>query len=411
MAFAVGVILFALGIVVSIALHEAGHMQAARMCGMRVRRYFIGFGPTIWSTTRGHTEYGVKAIPLGGFCDIAGMTKLDEMTPEERPYAMYERPAYQRIFVMLGGIIMNIVLTLVIIYGVALAWGLPDTSKVFTPTVETTTCAAPKQNTDGTLVECSGSGPAEDSGVKPGDTFVSVNGQELETFQDFQKEIKRIGDEADGKPGDRVTVPAVVDRGGEQITLNLQVALVERLATSGKPMTVGAVGIQAVAPKAEILQYNPITAVGGTLSFTGNMVEQTAEGLVQLPQRFPGVVESIFGGNRADDSPMSVVGASRIGGELVKYELWQSFLLTLASLNLFLAAFNLVPLPPLDGGHIAVIIYEKIRDFFRRLRGKQPGGPADYTKLLPLTYAATLVLLIFGVTVIIADVVNPIKLF
>lgn len=411
MAFAVGVILFAFGIVVSIALHEAGHMQVARMCGMRVRRYFIGFGPTIWSTIRGHTEYGVKAIPLGGFCDIAGMTKLDEMTPEERPYAMYERPAYQRIFVMLGGIIMNIVLTLVIIYGVALAWGLPDTSKVFTPTVETTTCAAPKQNTDGTLVECSGSGPAEDSGVKPGDTFVSVNGQELETFQDFQKEIKRIGDEAEGKPGDRVTVPAVVGRGGEQITLNLQVALVERLATSGKPMTVGAVGIQAVAPKAEILQYNPITAVGGTLSFTGNMVEQTAEGLVQLPQRFPGVVESIFGGNRADDSPMSVVGASRIGGELVKYELWQSFLLTLASLNLFLAAFNLVPLPPLDGGHIAVIVYEKIRDFFRRLRGKQPGGPADYTKLLPLTYAATLVLLIFGVTVIIADVVNPIKLF
>ena len=411
MAFAVGVILFALGIVVSIALHEAGHMQVARMCGMRVRRYFIGFGPTIWSTTRGHTEYGVKAIPLGGFCDIAGMTKLDEMTPEERPYAMYKRPAYQRIFVMLGGIIMNIVLTLVIIYGVALAWGLPDTSKVFTPTVETTTCAAPKQNTDGTLVECSGSGPAEDSGVKPGDTFVSVNGQELATFQDFQKEIKRIGDEAEGKPGDRVTVPAVVDRGGEQITLNLQVALVERLATSGKPMTVGAVGVQAVVPKAEILQYNPITAVGGTLSFAGNMLEQTAEGLVQLPQRFPGVVESIFGGNRADDSPMSVVGASRIGGELVKYELWQSFLLTLARLNLFLAAFNLVPLPPLDGGHIAVIVYEKIRDFFRRLRGKQPGGPADYTKLLPLTYAATLVLLIFGVTVIIADVVNPIKLF
>ncbi|QFQ02563.1 Zinc metalloprotease Rip1 [Corynebacterium urogenitale] len=411
MAFAVGVILFALGIVVSIALHEAGHMQVARMCGMRVRRYFIGFGPTIWSTTRGHTEYGVKAIPLGGFCDIAGMTKLDEMTPEERPYAMYKRPAYQRIFVMLGGIIMNIVLTLVIIYGVALAWGLPDTSKVFTPTVETTTCAPPKQNTDGTLVECSGSGPAEDSGVKPGDNFVSVNGQELATFQDFQKEIKKIGDEAEGKPGDRVTVPAVVDRGGEQITLNLQVALVERLATSGKPMTVGAVGVQAVVPKAEILQYNPITAVGGTLSFAGNMLEQTAEGLVQLPQRFPGVVESIFGGNRADDSPMSVVGASRIGGELVKYELWQSFLLTLASLNLFLAAFNLVPLPPLDGGHIAVIIYEKIRDFFRRLRGKQPGGPADYTKLLPLTYAATAVLLIFGVTVIIADVVNPIKLF
>ena len=123
------------------------------------------------------------------------------------------------------------------------------------------------------------------------------------------------------------------------------------------------------------------------------------------------MVESIFGGNREADSPMSVVGASRLGGELVELSMWQSFLMALASLNLFLAAFNLVPLPPLDGGHIAVIMFEKIRDFFRRLRGLEPGGPADYTKLLPLTYAATLVLMVFGFTVIVADIVNPIKMF
>lgn len=411
MAFFLGVVLFAVGIAVSIALHEAGHMYAARLCGMRVRRYFIGFGPTLWSTTRGHTEYGLKAVPLGGFCDIAGMTLLDEMTQDERPHAMYDRPAYQRIFVMLGGIIMNIVLALTVIYGVALAWGLPDTGQKFTPTVEQTQCVAPSQNPDGTLAPCEGEGPAAASGVRPGDRFVSVNGQDTETFQDFQKEVKQLAQNHGGQPGDTVTVPATVDRNGQLVPIDLRVQIVERLASSGKPMTVGAVGIKARQPEFKINHYNPLTAVGGTLSFAGTMVEQTVNGLLSLPQRVPGVVAAIFGGDRADDSPMSVVGASRLGGELVQYEMWQSFFMALASLNLFLAAFNLVPLPPLDGGHIAVVLWEKVRDLFRRWRGLQPGGPADYTKLLPLTYAASGLLLVFGAIVIVADVVNPIRIF
>lgn len=414
MAFGLGILLFALGIALSIALHEAGHLIAARMSGMRVRRYFIGFGPTIFSFRKGHTEYGLKGIPLGGFCDIAGMTKLDEMTDEERPHAMYDKPAYRRIFVMLGGIIMNILLALGILYGVALAWGLPDRNVVFTPTVESTQCAPAKQNSDGTLQECTGDGPAAASGVQTGDTFLSVNGEETEDFREFTKAIAAEAERAadDGKQvGDRITVPAVVDRNGQHKNLDLQIELVERLNTAGNTMTSGAVGIRAKRPELVINQYNPVSAVGGTLSFTGGMVNDTFHGLIALPQRVPGVVESIFGGNREDDSPMSVVGASRVGGELVQYQQWMSFLMTLASLNLFLAAFNLVPLPPLDGGHIAVVIYEKIRDFFRRLRGKQPGGPADYTKLMPLTYAATAVLLVFGIIVIVADVVNPIRIF
>lgn len=411
MAFLLGVVLFALGIIISIALHEAGHMYIAKLCGMRVRRYFIGFGPTVWSTRRGDTEYGFKAIPLGGFCDIAGMTKLDEMNEDERPFAMYDRPAWQRISVLAGGILVNIMVCLVIIYGVALAWGLPDTNVRFTPTVQETQCAALKQNPDGTLAPCTGSGPAERSGVKPGDVFVSIDGHATPDFPAVQKEIARIGDKADGQVGDVVSVPAVVAREGQEVPLDLQVELVERLASSGKPMVVGTIGVKAVLPAYELIHYNPLSAVGGTAGFAQTMVEETARGVVSLPQRFPSVVESIFGGDRAADSPMSVVGASRVGGELVKYEMWQSFFMALASLNLFLAAFNLVPLPPLDGGHIAVVLFEKMRDFFRRLRGLQPGGPADYTKLMPLTYAATAVLLVFGVTVIIADVVNPIQLF
>jgi len=122
-------------------------------------------------------------------------------------------------------------------------------------------------------------------------------------------------------------------------------------------------------------------------------------------------VASIFGGERDQSSPMSVVGASRVGGELVERSLWAMFWMLLSNLNYFLALFNLIPLPPLDGGHIAVVIYEKIRDAIRRLRGLAPAGPADYTKLMPVTYVASLALLLIGGLVIVADVVNPIKLF
>lgn len=411
MAFALGIVLFALGIAVSIALHEAGHMYAARATGMRVRRYFIGFGPTIWSVHKGHTEYGVKAIPLGGFCDIAGMTKMDEMTPEERPYAMYDRPAWARIFVMCGGIIMNTLLALGIIYGVALAWGLPDRSVNYAATVAETQCVPDRQLADGSLAECTGAGPAAVSGVQPGDTFISVDGQETEDFPALRTQLQELGKNSGRAVGEKISVPAVVQRDSQEVPITLQVEVAERLNTAGNPMTVGAIGIRPEQPDFRILEYNPATAVGGTLGFTGGMIKDTAVALVDLPSRIPGVVAAIFGGDRADDSPMSVVGASRVGGELVQYQLWTAFFLALASLNLFLAAFNLVPLPPLDGGHIAVVIYEKIRDFFRKLRGLEPGGPADYTKLMPITYAATLVLLVFGATVIIADVVNPIRVF
>ena len=135
------------------------------------------------------------------------------------------------------------------------------------------------------------------------------------------------------------------------------------------------------------------------------------EGIKQFPAKVPGVVASIFGHERDVNGPMSVVGASRVGGELVERSLWASFFMMLATLNFFLALFNLIPLPPFDGGHIAVIIYEKIRDAIRRLLGKEPKGPADYTALMPITYAIAAVLMVVGALIIVADVVNPIRLF
>ncbi|MDN6260078.1 MAG: site-2 protease family protein, partial [Corynebacterium sp.] len=137
----------------------------------------------------------------------------------------------------------------------------------------------------------------------------------------------------------------------------------------------------------------------------------TVKALVDLPQRYWPVVQSIFGAERQMDSPVSVVGASHIGGQMVEQSQWMSFLLLLANLNFFLAVFNLVPLPPLDGGHAVIVIYEKLRDRLRRMRGPEPGGPVDYVKVMPVTYVATAILLVFGLTVIVADVVNPLQLF
>ena len=139
--------LLALGILVSVALHECGHMWVARATGMKVRRYFVGFGPTLWSTKRpnklGYTEYGVKAVPLGGFCDIAGMTAVDEIAPEDKPYAMYRQKVWKRVAVLFAGPAMNFIIGLVLIYGIAIVWGLPDLNRPTNAEVDETSCVAP----------------------------------------------------------------------------------------------------------------------------------------------------------------------------------------------------------------------------------------------------------------------------
>ncbi|MGN0094888.1 MAG: M50 family metallopeptidase [Corynebacterium sp.] len=406
MSFALGVILFALGIGVTIALHEAGHMVAARVCGMRVRRYFIGFGPTVLSTTRGHTEYGLKAIPLGGFCDIAGMTVNDPWTEEEEPHLMINKPAWKRVFVMMAGILVNIVLGMLIIFGVAVSFGLPDTTPPPQPATAAELVCSPERDKGDT--SCTGDGSAAASGLQVGDTFREVGGQTIEEFPDVVAAVQdagRVAGEGGAAVGETVTVPATIERDGQDQNLDLQVELVER---GGQ--TLGAIGVQFEVQPTPNVDYNPVTAVGGTADFTWNLGKQTVDALIHLPERYWPVVQSIFGAERSVDSPVSVVGASHIGGQMVEKDQWMSFLLLLANLNFFLAVFNLVPLPPLDGGHAVIVIYEKLRDRLRRLRGLEAGGPVDYVKVMPVTYVATAVLLVFGLTVILADVVNPLQL-
>lgn len=396
-----GVALFALGIMVTIALHEWGHMRSALACGMKVRRFYVGFGPTVVKWNRKGIEYGFKAVPLGGFCDIAGMTAMDEIDEDERPYAMVYKPWWQRIFVLSGGVLMNILVGLVVLYAVAVTAGLPDPDADYTPTVAKTACVPASQIDAQTLSDCTGAGPAAEAGIRKGDRITAVNGEAVASFVDLRAKLYEM-------PGQ--TADLTVERGTEVLHIDVPVTSVTRLNQAGETVTVGAIGVTS-EPVDVMRSYGPMDGIGATVRFSGSMLSATLQGLASFPGKIPGVVASIFGAERDQEGPMSVVGASRVGGELVERSQWTMFLMMLASLNFFLALFNLVPLPPLDGGHIAVVIYEKIRDFIRGLRGIAPGQPADYTKLMPITYVMSAVLLGIGAIVIIADVVNPVRLF
>lgn len=396
-----GVALFALGIMVTIALHEWGHMRSALACGMKVRRFYVGFGPTVVKWNRKGIEYGFKAVPLGGFCDIAGMTAMDEIDEDERPYAMVYKPWWQRIFVLSGGVLMNILVGLVVLYAVAVTAGLPDPDADYTPTVAKTACVPASQIDAETLSDCTGAGPAAEAGIRKGDRITAVNGEAVASFVDLRAKLYEM-------PGQ--TADLTVERGTEVLHIDVPVTSVTRLNQAGETVTVGAIGVTS-EPVDVMRSYGPLDGIGATVRFSGSMLSATLQGLASFPGKIPGVVASIFGAERDQEGPMSVVGASRVGGELVERSQWTMFLMMLASLNFFLALFNLVPLPPLDGGHIAVVIYEKIRDFIRGLRGIAPGQPADYTKLMPITYVMSAVLLGIGAIVIIADVVNPVRLF
>lgn len=399
MVFALGFALFALGITISVALHECGHMWAAQATGMKVRRYYIGFGPRVFSFRRGETEYGLKALPLGGFCDIVGMTALDEVPPEDLDRAMYRQATWKRMVVMFGGIAMNFLLGFLLIVLLAVGWGLPQLDPIETK-LGAMNCVA-SQNPDGTLRECTGTGPAQRAGLRTGDIVTAVNGVPVDTWKEFQSETqKQTG-----------TFTYTVDRDGETLTIPVTPERTVRYAEPGAaPREVSAVGVGSYGAEPP-QQYGLVGAIPASLVFTGDMFVRTLESLAQMPAKVSALWTAVTGGERDPETPVSVYGASRIGGETAERGLWGLFILVLASLNFFLGAFNLLPLLPLDGGHMAVVLYEKARNTVRGWRGLAPGGPVDYLKLLPLTYVAVVIGGAYMVLTLTADIVNPVRLF
>ena len=411
MMFGIGIALFALAILVSVALHECGHMWVARATGMKVRRYFVGFGPTLWSTRRpnalGETEYGLKAIPLGGFCDIAGMTSVEELAPGEEPYAMYKQKVWKRVAVLFAGPAMNFVIGLAIVYGIAIGWGLPS----LTPpaaVIGETTCVAPQitKSGDNPFGPCPdpGAGPAAAAGLQAGDTVVKVGDTAVATFEEMAAVIR-----AHTGP-----VPVVYERDGQTHSTVVDVAQTQRFtaADAAEPATVGAIGVSAAAPPGPT-QYGPVSAVPATFVFTGDLAVELGKSMAKIPTKVGALMHSISNPNQERDpeTPISVVGASIIGGDTVQAGLWVAFWFFLAQLNFVLGAVNLIPLLPFDGGHIAIAIYEKLRNMVRSARGLVAAAPVNYLKLMPATYVVLFVVVGYMLLTVTADVVNPIRLF
>lgn len=402
MGFVLGAVAFAVALLVSIAWHELGHMWAAKATGMKVRRYFVGFGPTLWSTQRGETEYGVKAIPLGGFCDIAGMTPHETMTDDERARAMYRQSTWKRLVVLFAGPAQNFILGAFLIVVLGLSFGLPILGD--NPVRATTVgCVAPSTDATGKPVDCTGPAPAAEAGVLPGDQIVAVNGQSVSGAADLIGKVQQSTG----------AVQLTVERGEQRQDLTVPVTQVQRMTRnpdkSLSPVTVGAIGVGL--DEQTVNHYNAATVWGGAASFTGDLLVETYRALISLPSKVGDLWTAVTGGERAIDTPVSIWGATVIGGDAVDEGYWDVFLLLLISVNLFLGAFNLVPLLPLDGGHMAIALYERLRDGVRRLFGKAKAGPVDYYKLLPLTYAVVVVMGAFMVLTLTADIVNPIEIF
>src|SRR5271155_5371033 len=303
MMFVIGIVLFALAILISVALHECGHMWVALGTGMKVRRYFVGFGPTLWSTRRGETEYGLKAIPAGGFCDIAGMTSVEELQPDEHDRAMYKQKTWKRGAVLFAGPGMNFVIGLVLIYAIAVIWGLPNLHP--SAVIGQTACAA-SEIKQGQFEKCTGDGPAAAAGIRAGDVVVKVGDTPVSDFSDMAAAVQKL----------HGPVPVVIKRNGQTMTKYVDIVTRQRWVTNGqggaKPSTIGVMGVVGSEPGPT--HYNLATAVPGTFAFTGNLSVLLGKSLVAIPTKVGALVHAIGGGQRSLDTPISVVGASIIGG-------------------------------------------------------------------------------------------------
>ena len=391
-----GWVIFILALCFSITAHEFGHFATAKKFGMKVTQFFVGIGPTIWSTVRGDTEYGIKAFPVMGYVKIAGMTSVDEVDPADEPRSFRRHPAWQRLIVMFAGSFMHFVLALVLLFLLAAAIGLDNNNTTQLGPVSTCVPANAKAFSSGTCTAADAPSPAKQAGLEAGDKVVSFDGKPVSSWT-------ALGNDIRDTPAHR-TVPVVVIRNGNRMTLHVTLASVS--GRSGSYLGVQDTNV--------FQRYNPIRSV----TYAGSMFGQVLSGSAKEIGSLPSAIPHLFAKNRASTSAgqvTSVVGAGEITGDVVSANVgWQVkidyVLLIMASLNIFVGAFNLVPLLPLDGGHIAIVIFERVRAWFARLRGRADPGLVDMTKLVPVSVGVFAILVFFGLILILADLVNPIRL-
>lgn len=432
LAFVIGVLVLVVGLAVSIALHEIGHLAPAKAFGVRVGQYMIGFGPTVWSRRIGETEYGFKLLPLGGYISMAGMyppsrdaADAREGRPPRRRRlfetliqdartvndqtlegdgagrAFYQLSVWKRVVIMLGGPAMNLVLAIVLF---AIMFSGIGVQTATTTVASVNECVLPAGSSQTECAPGDTVAPAAAAGIRPGDVILSVDGTPVDTFAQASSIIQESPGEA---------VPIVVSRDGAEQTLEVTPVLAEReiAREDGSTATaeVGFVGMSAtVAFVPQPIWEGPEAAIDQT----GRVV-----GIIwQLPARvYQTAVDTVTGAGRDPNGPLSVVGAGRLAGEVAATEApivnrVSGILALLGSLNIALFVFNLIPLLPLDGGHVVVALWDGVKRAWAKLTGRRAPRPVDATKLVPITYVVVIGLIIMGGTLILADIVNPVQL-
>jgi membrane-associated protease RseP (regulator of RpoE activity) len=426
--FVVGIVVFFFGLLASIALHELGHLSFAKLFGVRVPQYMVGFGPTMWSRHKGETEYGVKWIPLGGYIRMIGMlpprrddapgmvrgsstgpfqsliesargASLEEVGPGDEDRVFYRKRWWQKVIIMFAGPFMNLVLAFVFISIVVMGIGM----STYKPVIGSVSrCAIPAAQAGRECTAQDPATPAVQAGLRAGDRIVSYDGHKIKDYQRLQELIRASG----GR-----TVAMVVRRGDQTLNLSVPVTT-NQMQSLTDPDKTEKVGFLGITPTSGRERQGP----GVVISTMTDLTTRTVGSLVNMPKKMVGVWNAAFSDKARDpNGPIGVVGASRIGGEIAAshepgLDKLAFFLMMLGTVNFAIGMFNLVPLLPLDGGHIAGALWEGVKRGVARLTRRPDPGHVDVAKALPLTYAMAAVIITMGALLIYADLVNPVRL-
>lgn len=385
-----GILWFIVAIVVIIMIHEAGHLFFAKHYGFKATKFFMGFGPTLWSTQRRETEYGIKALPLGGFVKIVGMNPYEEVPSVDQPRSYPNKPRWQRALMILGGPITHWIVAFLVLLFIVTVIGVP--------TDQATT----------TIEGISTRSPALDAGFEPDDRIVAVDGAEVRSWDDISDFIK-------SHAGESVRFDVVRDGNRETLDVQLGRAILDdrgrpvdyaRPGESLRPLEAGESygGFLGIAPAPRYERENLLGGIPEAGKLTGQATVGATQSIYYFFDRkiFGGELLESLGdrGERGVDEPIGLVGVGRIAGETAARGQWAEFLQIIVGLSIIIGLMNLLPLPPLDGGHLAVIAYESVT---RRA--------VDMRKLIPISAAVISFFLILFFTILYLDITRPVDPF